>query len=234
MRQIYQTHKRVALVSNDGSEELRGDIQYDSLSMRHSAFMKLDKVKPIDKKVTKSLRFGVEGVSERLRVAVGKPVKNVDLLETSAKLIARGVGVRWFFVIGLPGETATDWLELRELIDGLRAMEKGCVMLNFHAYIPQPATPLCILPLVDEYWEQFEEFRRWFFHGPGFTRRAQLVTPAQYAGRMARAMESMAATEEELRRGWWQHENSNWRVKYPAPPEQLRKVATAYKAKLGF
>jgi hypothetical protein len=51
---------------------------------------------------------------------------------------------------------------------------------------------------------------------------------------MQRAMESMAATEEEIRRGWWQHENSNWRVQYPAPPEQLREVATAYKAKLGF
>jgi hypothetical protein len=232
-RALEQKKQRVAIITNDGAEQsMFFSGQQEFLSMRLGSLRRFMQGTHLDRSVAKSVRLGVEGVSERLRRAVAKPVDNRDLLETTALLISRGVGVRWFFVAGLPGETAADWLELRGLIDGLRQMEKGCVMLNFHAFIPQPATPLCIFPLVDEYWEQFEEFRRWFFHGPGFTRRCQIVAPAQYSGRMQRAMESMAATENELRRGWWVDKNKNWRVEYPASPDELRRVARCYESRI--
>jgi radical SAM superfamily enzyme YgiQ (UPF0313 family) len=224
--------RRVAVITNDGAEEsVQVHGQQEFLSMR---LQNLKRIMPLSRKQAKSVRVGVEGVSERLRIAVGKPVSNADLVATTFDLLANGVGVRWFFIAGLPGETGADYDELRALITRLHALSKGVVMMNFHAFIPQPATPLGVLPLRDEYWEHFDEFRRWFFHGPGFTRHVQIVAPAKYAGRLARARESMAATEAELRRGWFEHDNPNWRVQYLASPEKLRRTARIYASRVGY
>ena len=217
---------RLAIVTNDGAEShvvLRG--QQEFLSVRLS---NLKRLMPISRQRVKSVRIGVEGVSERLRVAVGKPVSDDDLVSVTAQCLAAGVGVRWFFIVGLPGEIHDDYEGLRRLVRRAHALRKGCVMMNFHAFIPQPATPLGVLPLNDKYWEPFDEFRRWFFHGPGFTRRIQIVAPAQYKGRLKRARESMAASAEELRRGWFGHDNANWRVQYPIAPDRLRHAAHQY------
>jgi len=224
--------RRVAIVTNDGAEEsvvFRGQQEFLSVRLRN-----LQRMMPITREQCKSVRIGVEGVSERLRVAVGKPVPNDDLLRVTFDLLGAGVGVRWFFVPGLPGEKADDYDELRYLVSGLKRLPKGCVMMNFHAFIPQPAAPLCIFPLTDEYWEPFDEFRRWFFHGPGFTRHVQIIAPSRYPGRLRRAMESMAASETELRRGWWEAENRNWRIQYLATPCDMRRMAAIYARKVGL
>ena len=44
----------------------------------------------------------------------------------------------------------------------------------------------------------------------------------------------MAATEEELRVGWFERDNPNWRVRYPASPDKLRQVARIYARKVGL
>jgi len=227
---LTQSGERIALITNDGGQEpvqLRG--QQEFLSMR------LDNLKqmlPITRRVTKSVRIGVEGISERLRKAVKKPVTNADLLNVTFSLLANGVGVRWFFIPGLPGELDDDYGDLRFLVRELHKLPKGCVMMNFHSFIPQPATPLGVLPLVDAYWEKFDEFRRWFFHGPGFTRRVQIVAPNQYKSRLRRATQSMAATETQLRHGWFDKDNPNWRVRYLLTPDQMRRSAKTYLRKL--
>jgi radical SAM superfamily enzyme YgiQ (UPF0313 family) len=222
---------KVAVITNDGAAD-----DYDGvIGQQEFVSATVDKLlaKPITRSWAKSIRVGVEGVSERLRRAVGKPVTNADLAALTLRAWSNGVGVRWFFIAGLPGETDADWAELRELVNMIRHASKGVVMANFHAFIPQPASPLCVLPLRDEYWERFEEFRRWFFHGPGFTRRMQIVAPAGYKGRMERACESMAANEDELRRGWMDHENVNWRIRYLLTPDQMRALSRRYMDALG-
>ena len=218
--------EKVAIITNDAaSEELIGALgQQEFVSVTLANIRALQ----LSRNITKSIRIGVEGVSERLRRGIGKPITNEQLCDITIRAWEARVGVRWFFIAGLPGENDGDWEELRGLVDVLRTRERGCVMANFHAFIPQPATPLGVLPLQDTYWERFEEFRRWFFHGIGFTRRLQIVPPAQYGGRMKRARESMAASEAELRRGWFWDDNDNWRIKYKLSPEQLRKIATIY------
>jgi radical SAM superfamily enzyme YgiQ (UPF0313 family) len=225
---ITQSGKRLAIVTNDAAEEhvgMMGQQEFISVTL-HNTMKRLGN---ITREQTKGVRFGVEGVSERLRRAVGKPIPSEDLIRTSADLLANRVGVRWFFVVGLPGESAQDWMEFRNTVQELkRHISKGVVMMNFHAYIPQPATPLCVIPLRDEYWERFDDFRTWFFHGPGFSRHVQLVSPARYPGRLQRALESMAATESELRRGWFEHDNLNWRVRYNRTPSELRRLARIY------
>lgn len=229
IRSLKNRGHKVAVITNDGAaDNYDGELgQQEFVSVTAH---QLEKIR-ISRAYAKSIRIGVEGVSERLRRAVGKPITNTMLSNATIKAWRAGVGVRWFFVAGLPCETELDWLELRELIDMIRHERKGVVMMNFHAFIPQPATPLGILPVVDDYWERFDEFRRWFFHGPGFTRRVQIVSPAKYQGRMKRAIESMSATEAEIRRGWFNHDNENWRIKYVATPEKLRQLAQIYMEK---
>lgn len=230
VRWLEAQRRRLAVVTNDGADVgvmLVG--QQEFVSVR---FANLKRMMPITRERAKSVRIGVEGVSERLRRAVGKPVPNDELVELSYQCLQNGVGVRWFFVAGLPGETDADYDELRSLTAQLKRLPRGVVMMNFHAFIPQPATPLCVLPLEDTYWERFDEFRRWFFHGPGFTRHVQIIAPAQCPGRLTRSIESMAATEDELRRGWFEHDNPNWRVHYLATPEQLRRMASVYQKRV--
>lgn len=232
IRQMERQGRRLAIVTNDGAEEgVHVSGQQEFLSVR---LANLKRLMPLSRKQVKSVRIGVEGISERLRLAVGKPVPNDDLLRASFDLLAAGVGVRWFFIPGLPGEIDADYEEMRYLVQRLRWLPKGVVMMNFHAFIPQPATPLSVFPLVDGYWERFDEFRRWFFHGPGFTRHVQIIAPSQHPGRLKRAMESMGATEAELRRGWWGHDNINWRIRYRATPERLRQIARTYARHVGL
>lgn len=229
---LVRERRRVALITNDGAEAgVHVPCQQEFLSVRMDNLLQQ---MPLARSVTKSVRIGVEGISERLRRAVGKPVGNEDLLRVSCDLLAAGVGVRWFFIPGLPGEAEADYDELRSLVREVKRFPKGAVMANFHAFIPQPATPLAVLPLADAYWDPFDEFRRWFFHGPGFTRRLQIVAPARYAGRLRRAQESMAATEAELRRGWWEHANANWRIRYRVSVADRRRMARRYAARVGL
>lgn len=226
---LLKVGRRVAVITNDGAEEtVKIHGQQEFLSVSYEFLKEME----INRNITKSVRIGVEGVSERLRNAVKKPVDNDGLLKLTKKCLSAGVGVRWFFIAGLPFETENDWNELKYLVLNLHGIDKGVVMLNFHAYIPQPATPLSVLPVVDEYWEWFDNFRTWFFNGPGFTRHVQIVSPAQYKGRMERSCESMAASEQEIRSGWFEKDNKNWRVKYLLSPYNLRTVAKKYKNEL--
>lgn len=215
----------IDLVTNDAGHTLVVNAikGLDAISIRCDALSKVDIIR-----LPRMVRLGVEGVSARLRRAVGKPITTDALVENTEKLCSAGKSVRWFFVCGLPCETAEDYAELDDIARAVRGFSKGIVQAVFHAFIPQPATPLCVLPLVDEYWEPFNEWRRRFFAGDLGSKRLHILPPARYATRLKHAMESMAATEQELRRGWMTVDNRNWRVKYVATPTQMRVAAEKY------
>lgn len=202
------------------------------LSITHQCLAKL--MGGVHLAKVRSLRFGVEGVSERIRAALHKPIGTAALVEDTRTLLHMGKTVRWFMIAGLPGETDADWQELRECVLWLkRNVAKGAVMLHFHAFIPHPAAPLSCLPLADEYWGHFDEFRRWFFDGPGLTNRVQIMPCAKPPTRLKQAMESMACSEENLRRGWLNYNSPNERVRYLLTPEKRRHLARRYMADLG-
>lgn len=172
----------------------------------------------------RQVRFGVEAPSSRLRQWVGKPIKTAALYDLSVQLLNAGVGVRWFMIAGLPGEAPDDYAELREAVIAARHdVCKGALQLSFTAFCPDPAAPLCIAPLTDGYYESYTEFKRWFFE-VGFTRKVQVFNCAAPASRLRHAMASMAATEDELRRGWLDRDPPNWRVRYPL----IDRMTTAY------
>lgn len=232
IHRLQRANKRFTIMTNEGAEETVRDFYgHEFVSMR---LQNLKKLMPISRRFAKNVHIGVEGVSERLRTAVGKPVDNDELLRTSHDLLANKIAVRWFFVIGLPGETAQDYEELRYLVKGAARFPWHFVFMHFHPFIPKPATPLGVLPLQDEYAPLIEEFRSWYYTGLHFTKRIHLTTIMGYKTRLDHAMADMGASESELRRGWWEQDNPNWRVRYLGRPATLRQVAGRYAARVGL
>ena len=68
-----------------------------------------------------AIRIGVEGVSERLRVAVGKPIGTQVLADWVARTTNTNI-IKLFMIAGLPGETDTDWEEFRDFVGGLSGL----------------------------------------------------------------------------------------------------------------
>jgi hypothetical protein len=114
----------------------------------------------------------------------------------------------------LPGETDDDWREIRlAVMDWKKMCAKGVLALSFTAWQPEPATPLGIAPVTDEYWPRWEAFREWFFAGAGWSNRVKLMSPANPKTRMGSAAARMGLTADELRSGMnW---GPNDRVAYP-------------------
>lgn len=228
---------RVNVVTNDAPAlsffgEV-GTIEHFSASYSQVRQMISDGIGGIAGKV-KSVRLGVEAPSSRLRRIIGKPIDTSDLFDLSCTLLNSGIGVRWFMIAGLPGESDNDWSELRDVVVQSRhAIKKGALQLSFTAFCPDAAAPLCLAPLDDGYWYRFDEFWRWFFDGAGYTRRIQLFKCAKPSSRLRHAMGSMAATENQLRQGWLDRDPPNWRVRY-AYKDKARHAYNVYARRVGL
>lgn len=182
----------------------------------------------------KSVRFGVEAPSSRLRAWVGKPIETGALFDVSCRLLNSGVGVRWFLIAGLPGETDEDYEELRDVVLKARHhITKGALQLSFTAFCPDAAAPLCIAPLDDTYWDRFQSFWKWFFEGVGYTRKIMLMRCAGPTNRLKHALGSMGCTEADLRTGWLEKDPPNWRVRY-AYLTSARRAYNVYARRCGL
>lgn len=171
--------------------------------------------------LARQVRLGIEGVSSRLRSAVGKPISHEDLWRSAVWLVSQKKSVRWFLLAGLPGETAADWLELRDAVCAfIRATRKGVLALSFTAWIPMPSTPLATSPLDDDYYERWLDFKRWFFER-GWSNRVKLMCPRKPAGRLEAATAGMALDSAALYRGGLVGPNE--KVTYPYRKKVKRK-----------
>jgi len=207
---LLEKGEKIAYLSND--------------PMQHSFFKKLPPVghgsfsiqylKKNGVPPARQVRLGIEGVSERLRESVNKPISYDDLVKSTAWLNENKKSVRLFMIAGLPGELAYDWEELKNsILSWKRISKKGVLALSFTAWCPDPASPLAPMPLRDDYYEYWLDFKKWFFEGLGFSNRIKLMQPQNPQSRLKKAMSSMCLSEEELRIGGkW---GPNDRVEYP-------------------
>ena len=95
------------------------------------------------------LTIAVEAANERLRQNINKPLKNDDLFEAvQAAYRAGWQRIKLYFMVGLPGETEDDIIqivqlasklaELRKSVDG----QKGQINIAVSWLVPKPHTPL--------------------------------------------------------------------------------------------
>lgn len=109
--------------------DARLDRTYDLLAIDHGA--------------ARAYSFGIEGASERLRVALSKPLPDDQIVEVMGALGRAGVGVvRWYLILGLPGETDEDLAAILTLLDRVRGIYGRRLELTLTMFQPVPHTPL--------------------------------------------------------------------------------------------
>jgi len=201
--------KAIAYVTND----LAAHAWASELPPTAHASLSIDAIRQHGLQASKQLRLGIEGISERLRKAVGKPIPAEQLIDITAWLSDNKKRVRWFLIAGLPGETDDDWQELRDTIQAFKLRTtKGVLSLSFTAFHRHPSTPLAQEPIDDTYWQRFESFKHWFFDGPGFSRRIKILKPQTPLERLKTDIALMALTPQQLYAGG--HRSPNNRIQY--------------------
>lgn len=208
--QLIREGKKVAYLSNDVMQHdffpQLPPTEHGSYSLKYIAKNGLPPARQI--------RIGVEGVSEKLRSSVAKPITTRELIDCTAWLNQCHKSVRWFMIAGLPGETTDDWEELRSVIQTWKKKtSRGVLALSFTAFTPEPATPLVSMPLIDNYWTNFLKFKEWFFGGRGWSNRIKLMNPQSPPARLQKAINTTGLNEIQLREG--NHISPNCRVNYP-------------------
>ena len=89
----------------------------------------------------RAFSLGLDGVSERVRYALGKPIAGEVVAETMDAL--RDVPrVRWYVIIGMPGETDDDRAEFVALLDKCRVVYRGKLDITLTHFQAVPHTPL--------------------------------------------------------------------------------------------
>ena len=99
---------------------------------------------PSSLKSIRKTRVGIEGMSERLRKMVGKPLAIEEIVRYLA--LGREAGIRcfdWYMIYGLPGETDDDAEEWLRLVDACGPVMQGQVLaVHWNAFQPNPLTPM--------------------------------------------------------------------------------------------
>jgi hypothetical protein len=107
-------------------------------------------------------RFGVEGISERIRKAFAKPIANDKLLSILAELHANKINTHLFFIVGAPFEDASDWSEFRLFYERLsRTIRSGICRIKFTTFVNTPPAPLARYVPGTQYAEQMDGLRAW-------------------------------------------------------------------------
>lgn len=218
-KRLQEHGKKFAYLSNDITQheffKKLPNVDSGSCSVR---YMKQYGLPP-----ARSVRLGIEGVSERLRKMVAKPISHDDLVKSASWLNANGRGVRWFMIAGLPTETAEDWAELKAAVqDWKRITPKGVLQISFTAWCPDPATPLSIMRTDNAYWDYFKDFSDWFFSGCGWSSRVKILKPQMPDARNRKA---------ELSLGCVGAPSPNLRLIYPyesARQAAIKRLLTNY------
>jgi radical SAM superfamily enzyme YgiQ (UPF0313 family) len=129
----------------------------------HLPSMRIDEI-PIElislmKNELKTLTFGIEAATDRLRRFIGKPFTDEEIYErTNSILDIKPFNLKLYFMIGLYEESQEDVVQIAELTKKIkhimvkRGAKKGFVgSITVHAspFVPKPSTPFQWLPMDD-------------------------------------------------------------------------------------
>jgi radical SAM superfamily enzyme YgiQ (UPF0313 family) len=88
--------------------------------------------------------------NQRLRDMVGKGITDEDMEKSAGLAFSRGIRtLKLYYILGLPGETDEDVLEIAGFVKRLKKSVRGKVKLSVNPFVPKPHTPLQWAGLVD-------------------------------------------------------------------------------------
>lgn len=145
--------------------------------------IKLMTLKNMD--VASSVRFGIEGFSERDRLWLGKPYKHQSLVDDFCMMVekikspkGKALSVAtWYMILGTPDQGEQDYKEFAGLLHDIDAKiktEKFCIFLTLNDFSCCPHTPL-----ERERKDVFtDHYKLWMKHKP----HLKNITIAQHGG----------------------------------------------------
>ena len=95
----------------------------------------------------RTLTIAPEAGTERLRMAINKPIPDEVILDVAR--MAQKLGfprLKLYFMIGLPGETDEDVAAIPTLVDRIRSRFTGAVSVTVSGFVPKPHTPFQFVP----------------------------------------------------------------------------------------
>ncbi len=107
----------------------------------------------------KTLTFGIEAGTERLRRFIGKPLTDEDILDRVDKILSiKPFNLKLYFMIGLYSETQEDIDAIADTVKhikhimikkGAKIGAVGSITVHVSPFVPKPATPFQWLPMDD-------------------------------------------------------------------------------------
>ena len=107
----------------------------------------------------KTLTFGIEAATERLRRSIGKPLTDQDIYERIEAIMAvKSFHLKLYFMIGLYGEHVEDVEKIVEMAkhimhlmirQGAKRGTVGSITVHASPFVPKAATPFQWLPMDD-------------------------------------------------------------------------------------
>lgn len=167
LRQLDARGERVSLITNDAAALpfFRDTLRYaplDHQSMTIMALQDEDTFAALLRGRIRLIRLGVEGLSERIRTAFGKPISDDLLIERAGELTDAGKNLHLFFIVGAPYESEEDWAAFREMYRRLTLrLRRGYCRLKFTAFTPNAPTPLMRFTPTLAYAQRWQAFEHW-------------------------------------------------------------------------
>lgn len=155
------------------------------------------------------LTLAPEAGSQRMRDSINKRVTEEEILEAAASAFSAGYSrIKLYFMIGLPGETDEDVLDIARLASRIRQIgrDKGrrpTVVVSVSGFVPKPNTPFQWEPAVlpDELRRR-QRLLRGALRGPGLEYRYHEVDLTVLEAVFARGDRRLgAALEAAFRKG---------------------------------
>lgn len=250
LRSLKARGERVQLLSNDPANlpyfrQAAGML--DSQSFTILEVGKRENRDAIARSKIRISRFGVEGISERIRVAFGKAIPNAQLLEIIDDLHMRGQNTHMFFIPGAPYETEDDWSDFRGFYERVtRTVRRGICRIKFTKFLPTPPAPLARFVTDRVYEQRMLETRRWISNNAasshvlyvaprmGRTYTANVAEQLSISLDHAQALTAgdggrvvdLAPTAQDARRLPWEI------VRWPIAPEIRWKIGSVYRDKM--
>ncbi len=107
----------------------------------------------------KTLTFGIEAGTQRLRTLIGKPLTDEEIFEKLAAILdIKPFNLKLYFMVGLPGEAREDVEAIVELVkymkhlmvrSGAKRGFVGSITVHVSPFVPKPATPFERSPMSD-------------------------------------------------------------------------------------
>jgi anaerobic magnesium-protoporphyrin IX monomethyl ester cyclase len=114
----------------------KGDVRLDSLSKMDDDFLGL-----IERSHCLSLAIGIESGSQRMADLLRKEIDVSQAISVNQRLARYKMRVRYFFLLGTPGETEADLADTASLL--LRLVDENRKSLGrVHIFVPYPGTEL--------------------------------------------------------------------------------------------